>query len=413
MENGEVLKKTFEGLEGHSEGDSEIFRLLVESVQEYAIFMLDTKGYVSSWNRGAERSKGYKASEIIGKHFSQFYLPAEREIGKPDAELKIAIAAGKFEEIGWRVRKDGTVFWANVVITPVYNKNEKLLGFAKVTRDLTERKKAEDSLLIANAELEARVEQRTRELSWAKLKAENAIRERDIFLSVASHELKTPLASMKLQTQLRKRSVSKGDYSDFEHEKLKDLCADDERQVERLSLLIDNMFDVAKMTSGNFDLQVDDCHLNEVIQQTLKRMSPLLKEHGIQWEFAAEKDVRGRWDGLRLEQVLTNLLSNVCKFAPGKPIKIGLIESKKAFLIVVEDQGPGIPADYLDVIFSPFSRIKSGRRSGGLGLGLYISKQIVEAHGGRMFVESFEGQGAKFIVELPGDMLLESDRYWL
>lgn len=412
MENAESTQKTFKVPESDSGDTTEIFRLLVESVQEYAIFMLDTQGYVSSWNRGAERNKGYKASEIIGKHFSQFYMPAERESDKPNEELRTAIATGKFEEVGWRVRKDGSIFWANVVITPVYNQNNKLLGFAKVTRDLTERKKAEDSLRNAYADLEARVEQRTRELSWAKLKAENAVRERDIFFSVASHELKTPLASLKLQTQLRKRSVAKGDYSDFAHAKLSELCADDERQVERLSHLVDNMFDVAKITSGNFDLQIDECHLNEMILQTVKRMGPLLTNHGIQWEFSASADVRGQWDRLRLEQVLTNFLSNACKFAPGKPVKVSLTKTNKAILIAVEDRGPGVAPQVIETIFNPFSRVKPGNRANGLGLGLYISKQIVDAHGGKIHIENNQDCGARFVVELPVDTLLDSEHRW-
>lgn len=412
MEQTEADQKTFKSPEGDSGNSSEIFQLLVESVQEYAIFMLDPQGRVSSWNRGAERHKGYKSFEIIGKHFSQFYLPAERESGKPDEELKIAIATGKFEEAGWRVRKDGTIFWANVVITPVY-KNDVLLGFAKVTRDLTELKKAEDALKNSYAELEARVEQRTRELSWAKLSAENAVRERDLFFSVASHELKTPLASLKLQSQLRKRSVAKGDFSDFAPEKLNELCADDERQVERLSLLVDNMFDVAKITSGRFQIQIDECHLNELIQQTLKRMSPLLSENKIDWEFQASDEVRGRCDRLRIEQVLTNLLSNVCKFARGKPVTITLEKTDKFITMIVEDQGPGLPPHHIKTLFNPFTRMREGVRMSGLGLGLYISKQIVEAHGGQIRIENKPGIGAKFIVELPIDMVLEDDPSWL
>jgi PAS domain S-box-containing protein len=386
----------------------ERFRLMVESVQDYAIFMLDAEGNVTSWNRGAERNKGYTASEIIGTHFSKFYLPGEVQSGKPDQELKAAIESGKFEDEGWRVRKNGTIFWASVVITPVYDKNHKLLGFVKVTRDLTERKRAEDKLRLAYSDLESRVEERTRELSWAKLKAENAVRERDIFFSIASHELKTPLASLKLQTQFRKRSVSKGDYTDFAPEKLLDLCADDERQVERLSLLVDNMFDVAKITSGNFELHVDNCHLNELIQQTLKRMTPLLQENGVQCEFHAQEDIRGRWDRLRLEQVLTNLLSNVSKYAAHKRAEISLERTAKAVVLTVRDEGPGLSPENLERVFNPFARVREGSRASGLGLGLYITKQIIEAHGGTIHLESALGVGSRFIIELPVDMLLEN-----
>jgi PAS domain S-box-containing protein len=379
----------------------ERFRLMVESVQDYAIFMLDPKGYVSSWNKGAERTKGYGAGEIIGQHFSKFYVPEDIASDKPAKELVEAIKSGRFEEEGWRLRKDGSRFWASVVITPVYDKSQKLLGFAKVTRDLTERKKAEDALLKAYTDLEGRVERRTQELSEQKTRAEKAVRERDVFFSIASHELKTPLSSLKLQMQLRKRAVGKGNFSEFAPENLQELIQDDERQIERLVFLVDNLLDLSRLTSGNFELQPEEMSLEELVMTSIQRMEPILRESGNVCTFSCAGPSVGFWDRHRLEQVFTNLLSNAGKYAPGQPVEVSLQSDAERVTLRIRDYGPGISAANQARIFQPFERIKGFGEVNGLGLGLYITKQIIEAHHGRIYPESEGDRGITFVIEFP------------
>lgn len=177
----------------------EQFRLLVSGVRDYAIFMLDPQGYIVSWNTGAQLIKGYRADEIIGQHFSIFY-PAEAAADHPAHELEIATREGVYEEEGWRVRKDGSLFWANVVITALYDDDGTLRGFGKVTRDLTERKRAE----VAQQQLQEQQLQLMRE-QLRREQAEADVRLRDDFLSAVAHELRTPITSVLAYAQLLQR----------------------------------------------------------------------------------------------------------------------------------------------------------------------------------------------------------------
>lgn len=381
----------------------ERFRLMVEGISDYAIFMLDPKGNVATWNKGAERNKGYAESEIVGKHFSKFYPQEDLDAGKPDFELREAIKSGRFADEGWRIKKDGSRFWANVIITPVYDKNHVLLGFSKITRDLTERKKAEDALRDANTQLELRVAERTTELSAAMHRAEEAVKARDQFFSIASHELKTPLTSLKLQAQMRRRHLAKGDYSDFAPAKLPKLCEDDEKQVNRLAFLVDNMLDISRLTSDNFRLSLTEINLGEFFEELVRRLGPALKETGTEVFVHSAAAVHGIWDRHRLEQVFTNLLSNAAKYASGKPVDIYFSAESGLVTIEVRDHGEGIPAVAQGRIFEPFERANAKSDIIGLGLGLYIVKQIVDAHGGKITVKSVAGEGASFIVVLPID----------
>ncbi|MGE3260155.1 MAG: PAS domain S-box protein [Bacteriovoracia bacterium] len=381
----------------------ERFRLMVEGISDYAIFMLDPKGNVATWNKGAERNKGYSESEILGEHFSKFYPQEDLDVGKPGFELREAIKSGRFADEGWRIKKDGSRFWANVIITPVYDKNNTLLGFSKITRDLTERKKAEDALRNANAQLEVRVAERTTELSAAMHRAEEAVKARDQFFSIASHELKTPLTSLKLQAQMRKRHLAKGDYSDFAPAKLPKLCEDDEKQVNRLAFLVDNMLDISRLTSDNFRLTFSEINLAEFFEELVRRLGPSLKETGTEVFVHSAANLHGVWDRHRLEQVFTNLLSNAAKYASGKPVDITFSTEDKTATISVRDHGEGIPAAAQLRIFEPFERVNAKSDIVGLGLGLYIVKQIVDAHGGSITVKSAPGEGAEFIVILPID----------
>lgn len=354
----------------------ERFRVLVQSVKDYAIFMLDPKGVVATWNSGAHRIIGYAPEEIIGKHFSVFYPPEDVASGKSERELETSLLRGKFEEEGWRIRKDGSRFWASVVLEPLRGREGSLLGFAKVTRDLTERQAAEKERLRL-------------------VKADEAIRLRDEFLSIASHELKTPLTAVHLQLQGLLRSAMKLD------ERVGQKLTRAVKSGERLSDLIETLLDVSRIATGRFELSRTQSDLKQTVEEVVER----LREQAQQSDSAVTVEVDGRvvgqWDRLRLEQVLHNLLANAFKYAAGTPVRVTLRERQGTAVLIVEDRGPGIPVAERERVFERFERAASMRHYGGMGLGLYVARQIVEAHGGRIHIEGAEPTGARFVVQLP------------
>jgi PAS domain S-box-containing protein len=354
----------------------ERFRLMVTSVKDYAIFMLDPEGRVMTWNSGAAQLKGYSAREIVGEHFSRFYSSQEVAQGKPARELAIARQEGRFEEEGWRVRKDGTTFWASVVITPMLGDAGTLLGFAKVTRDLTERKRSEEERL--------RLAQ-----------AQEAIRLRDEFLAIASHELRTPLTALQLQLHsLRARASS------FEP----GVTAKLDRAVhstERLAGLIETLLDVSRLSTGQLTLKPERMEL----LATVKDMTGRLQEAAVQAACPVlvreGPAIEGTWDRLRIEQVISNLLANAFKYAAGSPVELAVMREGPEAVLVIQDKGPGIPETEVARLFHRFERAAPMKHYGGLGLGLYVARQIVEAHGGNISVENAPEGGARFTVRLP------------
>lgn len=370
------------------------YRLIVEAVKDYAIFMLDREGRVATWNAGAQRIKGYDRSDVVGKHFSLFYKQEDIARNHPQNELSVAIAEGRYEEEGWRVRKDGTQFWANVVITRVDNENGEVVGFAKVTRDLTERKKAEENLRQANESLERRVIERTLEL-------ERALSSRDEFLSIASHELKTPLTSLKLQLQVLRRRVRPDANTTPSPQNIADAVDLGIRQVNSLSQLIDDLLDVSRIQTGNFELHIAPTNISRTVEDIAARFSQQMMAAGCTLELDLDHKARGHWDEYRLEQVLINFLSNAIKYAPKKPVRIRTQLLGEKVTLMVQDFGLGIEPEKQGKIFERFERVNSDRHIGGLGLGLFIVKKIIDAHNGKVWVESELGQGSKFFVELP------------
>ncbi len=367
----------------------ETYGLLVASVVDYAIFVLDPVGRVATWNPGAERINGYRAEEILGQHFSHFYPLEDIEAGKPAMELREATARGHFEDEGWRVRKDGTRFWANVVITALRDAGGRLVGFAKVTRDLTERKEAEEQRLRLTREQAARAE------------AEAAVRARDEFLSIASHELKTPLTALQLQFQLLLQALRKDDRTSFPPERLTAMAEGAERQVKRFAKLIENLLDLSRIEFGRLELEPEEVDLAEVARSVAARFEAELARSGSSLALDLDGPVVGRWDPLRVEQVVTNLVSNAAKYGAGRPIELRVDGDGETARLVVRDQGIGIAPEDQARIFERFERAAPSRHYGGLGMGLYIARQIVEAHGGSIRVASAPGAGSTFTVELP------------
>jgi PAS domain S-box-containing protein len=354
----------------------EHFRLMVESIKDYAIFMLDPHGRIASWNAGAERIKQYRASEILGRHLSVFYTEEEVVAGKCDRELEVAEREGRFEDEGWRVRKDGSRFWANVIITAMRDPSGQLIGFAKVTRDLTERRRLEEE--------KVRLAQ-----------AQEAIRLRDEFLSIASHELKTPLTALQLQLQ----SV---------HEKVKALDEQAAARLERatrsgarLADVIEALLDVTRIATGRFELNPTAFDLSEAVVEVLERLRGNAAQAGCDLRSRLEPGVTGTWDRLRLEQVVTNLLANSFKYGAGGPVEISLKSDGAHAELMVCDSGPGIPEKDLARIFERFERAVSMRNYGGMGLGLYVTRQIVDAHGGTVEAHNRPAGGAVFIARVP------------
>ncbi len=381
--------------------NAEMFSLLVEAVSDYAIFALDTKGIILSWNSGARRLKGYEASEVIGTHFSRFYTDRDLSRQHPQFELTMALKNGSYQEEGWRVHKNGFHFWASVVITALKDSHGIHRGFAKVTRDLTERKKSEDELRLAYQDLEDRVKERTAELAQAKEEAEQAVAARDEFLSIASHELKTPLTSLKLQIQSRKRQLQKGLFLKLTQDNFYQMVDQDEKQINRISRLVDDMLQITHMASGKATFDFEKTNLGVLVTEVLNSFSPQLEENSITLTTTIASEVIGHWDRYKLEQVIINLLTNAVKYGNNSPIEIEVKQENNTAILMVRDYGIGIKKTDQERIFQQFERAISASTISGLGLGLYIVKKLIEAHDGVITVKSDHGAGSTFTIHLP------------
>ena len=363
----------------------ERFRLLVSSVRDYAIFMLDPQGRVVSWNEGAERINGYTADEIIGRHFSAFYPAADVASGKTKWELEIAAKDGKYEEEGWRVRKDGSSFWASVLITAVRNHQGKLIGFAKVTRDLTERRAAQERVLadarrIAQAEAESRT------------KSE--------FLTSLSHELRTPINATLGYTDLMEVGVA-GAVSDQQ----RDYLARIRGSQQHLLRIINDLLNYSRIEAGQVDYEMAPTPLHDMVNNVLPMVEPQAVTKGVAIVHGpCIEGLVSMTDQTKAEQIVLNLLSNAVKFTPsGGRVTIGCGVRDSQVVITVSDTGPGIPKEYQEAIFEPFVQVGRSLTSGheGTGLGLAISRDLARAMGGDLTVVSEPGQGATFTLMLP------------
>lgn len=541
--------------------DSDLFRLLVQSVTDYAIFLLDPEGYVVSWNNGAEHITGYAAEEIAGKHFSIFYTPQDVRSGKPAYELRAAAEEGRLEDEGWRVRRDGSRFWAAISITVLRNPAGELLGFSNVVRDASAQRRLDEErekLLELERAARERAElvnerlaamQRLTEAALAHLSLDDLLRElldrivellvvdtaaillreediltvravhgleeqagrqlrlplgvglagrvasekrpvvledvphtelpnrllkeqglssmvgvpmliegrvlgvihvgarqyrrfsdddvqllqlvadrvalaidhtrlleaegrarleaieagaavrlRDEFLSIAAHELKTPITSLLGSAQLLARRLNQGDTTLDERSRQRVQTI--EGQARRLGQLVSMLLDVSRVQAGRLLL---DRHPTDVAD-LVRSVANQLAEHGDTREIVVYGPSRAvaSVDSLRVEQVLTNLLSNALKYGPGdRPIQVDITSNPETLHVSVRDYGPGIPSERRDRLFDRFYQARAGDRRSGMGLGLYISRQIVEQHGGHIQAEFPTDGGTRLIVELP------------
>jgi PAS domain S-box-containing protein len=355
-------------------------RLLVESVRDYAIFMLDKDGYVRSWNKGAQAIKGYAASEIIGRHFSEFYTPEDIASGKPGRKLATAREQGSVEDEGWRVRKDGSLFWANVVLTAVRDSRGELVGFAKVTRDMSDRKRLE--------ELE-RSSQRMSE-----------------FLAMLAHELRNPLAPIR-------NAVTIMQLETLTSPTLRNCRDVIDRQLTHVTRLVDDLLDVGRLTTGKIKLRKELVRVGEVILRSAETVRPLVeaRRHQLNLDLPAQA-IYVHGDSVRLSQVVQNLLINAAKYTPeGGVIDLKLREADGYATIAVSDNGRGIDAAQLDRIFELFNQGEGGSGAdSGLGIGLTLARSLVQMHGGSLTAESAGiGKGSTFTVLLPAAPAAETE----
>ena len=352
----------------------EQFRLLLESVKDYAIFMLDPEGTILTWNSGAEAIKGYTASEVLGRNFRMFFTAQDILEGKPQAELAVAKSRGRAESAGWRVRKDGSVFWANAVLTPVHDDHGQLRGFAKVTRDLSEQRRLQE--------------------------VEQAGRRMQEFIAMLAHELRNPLAPIR-------NAVSLMQDDRLGAPERRQATSIIDRQLGHLTHLVDDLLDVGRIATGKIWLRDELIDYRQVIGLSVESARDAIDRHGHELVIdVPEAAIALRGDPTRLTQALLNLLTNAAKYTPDK----GRIELKVAVVdgIVVtsvKDNGRGVAPEAQERIFDLFTqeRPSTGMNDPGLGIGLALARALVEQHGGQLSVESLGvGHGSTFRIRLPG-----------
>ena len=365
----------------------DLYRILVESVRDYAIFALDRTGHILTWNAGAQRFKGYTAAEALGQHFSIFYPAEEVAAQKPQYELVVAAREGRFEDEGWRIRKDGSRFWANVVITALIQPGGQVAGFAKITRDLTERKLAEEQAIADARRLAS---------------SEAANRAKVDFLAAMSHELRTPLNAIGGYADL----LAMGLRGPVTEEQVQDLDRI-RRSQKHLLAIINDLLNFSRVEAGHVNYTIAPVALASVIDTVMPMVMPQATAKGLTFRRGAcADDAVARADFSKVEQVLLNLLSNAVKFTPsGGNVTVSCTAQADTACLVVQDTGVGIPAEKIPVIFEPFVQLGRSLTTSheGTGLGLAISRDLARAMGGELSATSAPSRGTTFTLSLPSE----------
>jgi PAS domain S-box-containing protein len=368
------------------------FRLLIDAVKDYAIISLDADGLVTTWNTGAERLKGYSSGEIIGQHMSRFYPQADIARRKPDQELQQAASTGHMEDQGWRVRKDGSHFWAEVAITAVHDSAGKLIGFLKIAKDITAKRDAEDQIQKLNSELTQRVE----ELGTVN-------RELESFSYSVSHDLRAPLRHVDGFARILKEEYSPT------------LPEDAIRYLDRIleaathmGQLIDDLLNLARI--GRREMKREGVRIANVVKQAIAELPSEAQERHIEWRIEPLPEMN--CDAGLLKLVFSNLLSNAVKFTRKQPIaviEIGARMTGGVATIFVRDNGVGFDPRYADKLFGVFQRLHRHEDFEGTGVGLATVQRIIRRHGGEIWAESQVNSGTTFsftlglLSQAPGD----------
>jgi signal transduction histidine kinase len=366
--------RPWESADGRARGYGIFIRDLsgaaAEPGTEQDVLLLDPCGVIKSWNAGPFRQKSSRGPELVGKHFSLFYTPQEVREGTPLLHLELAAKKEEvLEDAGWRFTLEGDRYWAKFRLTALRDRDGELTGYSLIIRDKTDKKTISD--------------------------LEDSLRMRDEFLSVASHELRTPVTKLLLNLQLVKRT---GEGLTDRILKSLDVC---EQSTKELIGLMDNLVDVTRLRLGKLELRRTKTNITTVVLNVLTKYKDQVRLGGHHVSFHHEGEMVGYWDQTRLEQLLSNLFSNALKYAAGSPIRLELKNLGDRILFTIADAGPGIPHHLQAKVFERFERAADSRKISGLGLGLYVSRQIVVAHRGEITLESAPGEGAKFSVTLP------------
>jgi PAS domain S-box-containing protein len=359
------------------------YRMLIEGVTDYAIYSLDKNGHITSWNSGAQRIKKYNAEEIIGKHFSQFYTKEDAERGLPAKVLAEAASAGHYEGEGWRVRKDGSKFWSSVVVTPLRDENGELVGYSKITRDITDRMRLLEKIQHHADELEVRVAER--EKTNAELEA---------FSYSVSHDLRSPLRAIEGFTD-----IVLTDFGGQLPAQVVELLQNVALSATRMNRLVEDLLNYSRLS--RIEIEPAPVNVAAALKAATEQIDARLRgkiKVSVDPAFMVSANMA------TLTQSLFNLISNGLKFYPaGQTPHVEVTARREDRNIVVQvcDEGIGIAPKHLERIFQVFERLHSREEYPGTGIGLAIVKRGIERMGGKIRVESEPGKGSRFYISLP------------
>ena len=371
------------------EKDTSKYQLMVDRIEIYAIFLLDPSGYIETWNSGAESIIGYMPDEIIGKHFSLLYTPTSVKAKEPDKELLRATESGHVEDEDWLVKKDGTRFWASVVTTALFNDTGALIGFANITRDITDKKRSKDALIVANKMLK---------YQHVELELLNTVK--DEFVTLASHQLRTPATGIKQFLGMLIEGYA-GTLTEQQMSFIQKAYDSNERQID----LVNSLLRTAQVDAGKVSLNKSFANLRTIVNEVSDSLRDVFESRRQSITITEQQPVADIYiDEPRIRMVLENLIDNASKYTDeGGQIIVSLSETRGYAEISIKDTGVGIAAPDIKHVFDKFNRIPNRLSEvvGGTGLGLYWAKKIVALHKGTIKVVSQLDVGTEFIVKIP------------
>ncbi|HXC04361.1 MAG TPA: ATP-binding protein [Bacteroidia bacterium] len=365
--------------------NEERLRLLVGGVKDYAIINLTPEGLIESWNQGAEKIEGYTEQEIIGKHFSVFYTPEEIAGGEPGNNLRAALAQGSHEGQGWRKRKDGTLFMADVVITTLYDELGRIKGYAKITRDITQQKEAEIKILELNNRL------------WEKIQEMELINsELEAFTYSVSHDLRAPVRAIHSYSRILYQEQAQN----WDTES-RGMIQSVERNAQHMGQLIDDLLAFTRLGRKEITRTLG-LDMTELAREAWRSVADTARAYPIRLDLKILETASA--DPTLIRQVFVNLLSNAFKYSSNNPnavITLTSVKEPKECIYCIQDNGVGFDMRYYNKLFRVFQRLHTTDQFEGTGVGLALVKRIITKHGGRVWASSEPGQGASFYFSLP------------